>query len=76
MANLDMKALNSTDATEKNNSLSGKYLVQSAVYDVDEGGTLTTLLKLVKFDWDTATRPTEARDIPQTVLDLNNGGAQ
>ena len=74
MVSLDMKMLNSGDNTLVNNHLAGKYLVQSAVYDIDEASTLTTLLKVVKFDWDTATKPTEARDVPETILD--NGGAQ
>ena len=77
MINLDMKALESDDQAKNNNSLSGRYLVQAAVYDVDEASTLTTLLKVVKFDWDTSAKPVETRDIPAAVIgaaDPNRGG--
>lgn len=73
MINLDIKALESTETARDNSSLSGRFLVQAASYKVDEAGTLTTLLKLVKFDWDSSNKPTEASDIADTVVTTVTG---
>lgn len=72
MVNLDIKALDSEGKAVVNNSLAGKYLVQAANYSVDEASTLSTSLKLVKFDWDSGNDPETSADISDAVI---SGGA-
>lgn len=62
MVNLDIKGLDSNDKIVSNNALAGKYLVQAGSYNVDEASTLTTVLKLAKFDWDPGNRSELSRD--------------
>lgn len=62
MVNLDVKGLDSNNKIVSNNALAGKYLVQAGSYNVDEASTLTTVLKLAKFDWDPGNSSELSRD--------------
>jgi hypothetical protein len=65
IVNVDIKALDSVDATMTlNESLSGKYLVQSTSHTMSEG-TLYCGMKMAKFDWSGQTQlaPNETTDI-------------
>jgi len=53
VVNLDVKKLQATNESNSlvNESLSGRYLIQSTNHTRDNAGTLNTSLTLVKFDW-------------------------
>ena len=73
IVNLDIKALDSDGKSVVNNSLAGRYLVYATNHSVDEASTLSTTLKLVKFDWDAGDKPEQSQDfIDNAVI---SGGA-
>lgn len=52
IVNLDIKTLDGVRSSVGiNQTLSGRYLVQSTVHSRDDEGTLNTMLKMAKFDW-------------------------
>lgn len=52
IVNLQIKNLDGVSASiGVNQTLSGRYLVQSTVHNRDDKGTLNTMLKMAKFDW-------------------------
>jgi hypothetical protein len=67
VVNVDMKALRGTgeSASNSNDSLSGRYLIQATNHAMDEQGTLNTALRLVKFDWSLGTAQVQSQEIPE-----------
>lgn len=63
---LNLKAFKGTDSNifEENDTLSGKYLIQSTVHKGDPEGILNTILRLAKFDWSIGRGSSENNDIP------------
>ena len=67
IVDLDIKNLDGISSTVGiNQSVSGRYLVQTTVHSRDDEGTLNTMLKLAKFDWSAqaGTPIAETSDIP------------
>lgn len=67
--NLDIKSMDSINSNiVRNNTLSGRYMIQQTVHTMDSQGTLNTAFKLAKFDWSGRSRNTvETTDAPITT---------
>jgi hypothetical protein len=52
-----------------NQTMSGRYLVQSTMHSRDDEGTLNTMLKMAKFDWSAQaqTKIAESADAPRST---------
>jgi hypothetical protein len=70
IVDLQIKNLDGVSATIGiNQTMSGRYLVQSTVHSRDDEGTLNTMLKMAKFDWSAQaqTKIAESADAPRST---------
>jgi hypothetical protein len=70
IVDLQIKNLDGISATIGiNQTMSGRYLVQSTMHSRDDEGTLNTMLKMAKFDWSAQaqTKIAESADAPRST---------
>jgi hypothetical protein len=70
IVDLQIKNLDGVSATIGiNQTMSGRYLVQSTTHSRDDEGTLNTMLKMAKFDWSAQaqTKIAESTDAPRST---------